>query len=173
MHSWRVLILPFMEQHQLYGLYRFDEPWDGPNNSKLHKYGLPYNKCAADDPTGPEKSDTETSYLVVVGPQTAFPGDICTALSDITDDKGNTILVVEVQNSGIHWMEPRDLHVTQMARRINAAKGQGISSKHRGGANVLMADDSVQFLNAELTAGEIQSLLSIAGKEPSPDDRSD
>src|SRR5262245_15742705 len=35
-HSWRVLILPFIEQRQLYDKYRFDEPWDGPNNSNLH-----------------------------------------------------------------------------------------------------------------------------------------
>ena len=35
MHSWRVLILPFLEQKALYDQYRFDEPWDGPNNGKL------------------------------------------------------------------------------------------------------------------------------------------
>ncbi|HZL89302.1 MAG TPA: DUF1559 domain-containing protein [Pirellulaceae bacterium] len=169
MHSWRVLILPFMEQQALYNLYRFDEPWDGPNNSKLLKYGLPYNKCPSVDANGPAKKDTETNYLVVVGPKTAFPGDKCVALSDITDDKGNTILVVEVHNSGIHWMEPRDLHVTQMARTINAAKGQGISSQHTGGANVAMSDGSVRFLSAEeLTAADVESLLTIAGNETSP-----
>ena len=37
MHSWRVLILPFIEQQTLYKRYRFDEPWDGPNNSLLAK----------------------------------------------------------------------------------------------------------------------------------------
>src|SRR5437016_5175694 len=34
-HSWRVLILPFIEQQRLYNEYNFDEPWDGPNNRKL------------------------------------------------------------------------------------------------------------------------------------------
>src|SRR5438552_18335675 len=35
MHSWRVLILPFIDQADLYSKYNFDEPWDGPNNIKL------------------------------------------------------------------------------------------------------------------------------------------
>jgi Protein of unknown function (DUF1559) len=34
-HSWRVLILPFLEQQELYRAYNFDEPWNGPNNRKL------------------------------------------------------------------------------------------------------------------------------------------
>jgi uncharacterized protein DUF1559 len=35
LHSWRVLLLPFLEQRELYEQYDFDEPWDGPNNRKL------------------------------------------------------------------------------------------------------------------------------------------
>ena len=45
-HSWRVLILPYTEHGSLYERYDFDEPWDGPNNSKLiaempNFYGCP------------------------------------------------------------------------------------------------------------------------------------
>lgn len=169
MHSWRVLLLPFLDHQPLYDRYRFDEPWDGPNNSRLTKQSPDIYRCPADDDDGPQGSEHETSYVVVVGPRTAFPADKCVSLRDITDYSSNTILVVEVQNSGIHWMEPRDLHVTQMARTINPAKGQGISSKHRGGANVVMADGVVQFHKAEdLTAEDVQSLLTIDGNEPLP-----
>ena len=34
-YSWRVAILPYLEQNELYKRYNFDEPWDGPNNRKL------------------------------------------------------------------------------------------------------------------------------------------
>ena len=167
MHSWRVLILPFMEQQGLYDLYRFDEPWDGPNNRQLQSHGLPYIRCPAE--FGQRDPMTETSYVVVVGPQTAFPGDKCVALGDIADEHQNTLLVVEVAGSGIHWMEPRDLHVTQMARAINPAKGQGISSRHSLGANVVLADGSVQYLDAvQTTEADIQAMLTIDGDEPSP-----
>ena len=35
MHSWRVLILPYLDQQQLYDQYDFSEPWNGPNNQQL------------------------------------------------------------------------------------------------------------------------------------------
>lgn len=34
-HSWRVLVLPYVEQSDLHEAYSFAEPWDGPNNRKL------------------------------------------------------------------------------------------------------------------------------------------
>ncbi|HUE74218.1 MAG TPA: DUF1559 domain-containing protein [Pirellulaceae bacterium] len=166
MHSWRVLLLPFLEQQPLYDQYRFDEPWDGPNNRRLHQQLVHVYQCPGGPREPARRDDTQTSYLVVVGPRTAFPEDKCVALSDITDDHGNTILVVEVANSGIHWMEPRDLHVTQMDPQVNPSRGQGISSKHRGGANVVMVDGTVEFLDAKLlTADQIEAMLTIAGGE--------
>jgi len=66
MHSWRVLILPYIEQNELFKEYRFDEPWDGPNNRKLASrmpkvYAL----------HGEERPDNvTTNYLAVVGPET-------------------------------------------------------------------------------------------------------
>ncbi len=109
MHSWRVLMLPYLDRPDLYQAYRFDEPWDGPNNSKLHNLIVDVFNCPEDH--GGKKS-TETSYVAVVGPETLWPGDRAVRLDDVTDGLGNTLLVVEIANSGIHWLEPRDLHVS-------------------------------------------------------------
>ncbi|MCI0357956.1 MAG: DUF1559 domain-containing protein [Planctomycetaceae bacterium] len=68
MHSWRVLILPFLEQQALYDLYRFDEPWDGPNNSQLAGTILKIFQCPSDG----KGSAGQTSYVAVVAP--ARPG---------------------------------------------------------------------------------------------------
>ena len=157
MHSWRVLILPYMDQAPLYNLYRFDEPWDGPNNSRLAGE-VPYVfRC----PTGAgrEEGDEEwTSYVAIVGATTAFPNDGPAAISEFTDGTSTTLLVVEVVSSGIHWMEPRDLHVTQMAGTINAATGQGIGSAHEGGAHAAFGDGSVRFLSEQIAAEELRRL---------------
>jgi prepilin-type processing-associated H-X9-DG protein len=162
MHSWRVLILPYLDHLPLYRQYRFDEPWDGPNNSQLAATSLGVFRCP-EDQAGPP---AETNYLLVVGPETAWPGARCVRLDEISDGASNTILLVEVRQSGIAWMEPRDLHVLQMAPGVNAKAGQGISSGHPGGANVAFADGLVLFLPDSLTPAELRGLLTIRGGEP-------
>ncbi len=162
MHSWRVLILPFIEQEPLYELYRFDEPWDGPNNRKLAEWALPVFNC----PSNAKEPSTATNYLAVVGPSTAWPGGKSTTWQDFADGTSNTLLVVEVADSGVHWMEPRDLHVVQMAPTVNSETGQGISSAHPGGANVLFVDGATHFLSETISPEELRALLTIAGGEP-------
>src|SRR5205823_3963476 len=66
-HSWRVVLLPYLGQEDLYAKYSFDEPWNGPNNSKLHDRMLKIFRC----PSQPEKQPrVHTSYLAVVGQET-------------------------------------------------------------------------------------------------------
>src|SRR5207248_412923 len=67
MHTWRVLILPYLDQKNLYQQYRLDEPWDGPNNRKLHDVGLPIFQCPSHSKAQPT---TETNYVAVIGPRT-------------------------------------------------------------------------------------------------------
>jgi prepilin-type processing-associated H-X9-DG protein len=168
-HSWRVLILPFLDQAPLYNKYRFDEPWDGPNNSKLANAILPIYNCPSDDHGGTSNSSTATDYVAIVGGETAWPESGSAAIADIRDGTSNTLLVVEVANSGIHWMEPRDLHVVQMAPTVNAKSGQGISSRHTGGANGLIADGSVRFIPDSRSATELRAWLTAHAGDVSKD----
>ncbi len=173
MHSWRVLLLPFLEQENLYKQYRFDEPWDGPNNSLLAKMypEMHLYRCPSDPDTDPPSG--MTSYLAVVGPETVWPGAKAVSLAKIKDGSSNTLLVVESHNSGIHWMEPRDLHTTQMPMAVNPMRGQGICSCHgakqdrgRGTcAQCLWADGSVRSLENDTPPATIRALLTIAGGE--------
>ena len=165
MHSWRVLILPFLEEKALYDQYRFDEPWDGLNNRKLADRNVRLFCCPSDHP----QSSTETSYVAVIGPHTAWPGEKTLSLADLADGTASVLLVVEVHDSGIHWMDPRDLHVTQMAPSINATHGQGISSHHLHGANAGFADGHVQYLDDSLPADVLRSWINIDdGTLPEP-----
>jgi hypothetical protein len=166
MHSWRVLILPFIDQAPLYNEYRFDEPWDGPNNRKLAgRINMYAFHCASDAPAWGEPDTLTANFLAVVGPGMAWQEGTCTRLSDITDDPDTTLLLVEVADSGVHWMEPRDLHILQMAPTINPQGGQGISSRHAGGAHVATAGGRVRFLPDKLPAATIRGLLTINGGE--------
>ncbi len=161
MHSWRVLILPFIEHKDLYDQYRFDEPWDGPNNRLLAARMPPVFRC----PSEPTSSQEITSYVGISGPGTVFNGAQPTRMSSITDGSSNTIVVVEFAGGGVHWMEPRDLDASQLSGIVNPADGRNISSYHPGGANAAFADGSVRFLPASIGSQELQALTTIAGGE--------
>jgi prepilin-type processing-associated H-X9-DG protein len=155
MHSWRVLLLPYMDRRGLYDLYRFDEPWDGPNNRKLAEQMPPEYHCPADA----DARAGETSYFVVVGPKTIFPGTASVAMSDIPDGPTYTILLVEAADSGINWLKPRDLTYDEARRGINPEMGWGISSNHGGGAIVAFADGSEDMLPNNTPVQQLRLLL--------------
>jgi hypothetical protein len=57
MHSWRVLLLPFLEAQSLYDQYDFREPWNGPNNSKLLTKMPYFYSCPSQPPTPPKPDE--------------------------------------------------------------------------------------------------------------------
>lgn len=159
-HSWRVLILPYLDQENLYKQYRFDEPWDGPNNRKLASAMPEVYRC----PTTPAHLHPgETSYVAVVGPETAWRGDQSANDSDIHDGLSMTILLVEMKNSGIPWMQPHDPPYPPMPAKVNPRSDRGASSYHPNGANVLFADGHVMFLSDD--SEQLGPLLTIDGGE--------
>lgn len=159
-HSWRVLILPYIEGHKLYEAYRFDEPWDGPNNSRLAD-PMPklfaFSRSDRDEPLG-----TTTSYLAVVGDKTMWPGAGSRKRGEITDGATSTILIVENNSLGVHWMEPRDLHFNTMSFTVNDPAG--VSSWYTHPA-VVTADDSVRRLSPGLSPDDLRALLTVSGGE--------
>jgi prepilin-type processing-associated H-X9-DG protein len=159
MHSWRVLILPYLGRMDVYDAYDFDEPWNGPNNRKLANITISAFDCPADI----RASSTITNCLAVVGPDTAWPGSESTSLADFAYERGNILHVVEVSYPGIHWMEPRDLQVSQMAPTVNSTAGRGISSAHPGGAHAAFVDGSVRFVPENTSAEELRAMLNRSG----------
>lgn len=171
MHSWRTLILPYIDQHKLYSQYRMDEPWNGPNNSKLAGTSVDQYVCPEQRALGKQ---TMTSYVAVSGPGMPWSGPTPRRFEDLSNGTSNTLMVVEMAESGIHWMEPRDLDVATMAQTVNAPAGQGVSSLHcdpgwwreRLGAHVGFADGSVRFLP---TSHSLRELLGLgAGADVGP-----
>ena len=161
MHSWRVLILPYLERPDLYSMYNFDEPWDSPNNQMVADTIISVYSC----PSYAGSDLLETNYVMIVGPGTVSDGAGTTESADIKDGTSNTIMVVEVANSGINWAEPRDLDAEQISYRINDQTAAGISSDHPGGACVVMCDGSVHFLDNSTDPEVIKGMSTIAGGE--------
>jgi prepilin-type processing-associated H-X9-DG protein len=160
MHSWRVAILPFLEQQHIFNQYDFNEPWDGPNNSQLASMypQLEVYRCPEDTQSGFDS----TSYMAVVAPDGVFEGGKWNSIADIPDGTSNTILVVEVTGAATHWMQPVDLDAEALNRMINAAHdGSGVASNHPQGVNVAMADGAVITLT---DATDLETLRRLVTK---------
>ncbi len=165
MHSWRLLILPYLEQNKAPLPYNYNEPWNGPNNSKLAAQMPRVFACPTDVHRVKGSGAPWTTYQAVVGPGTAFPGPNQSAqIGDFTDGTSNTIMIVEVANRPVHWMEPRDLDMTKLTSGVNGPK-PSLSSNEAGPA-VLFVDGHRQRLNPRTTLKEIQAMASVAGGEP-------
>jgi Protein of unknown function (DUF1559) len=162
MHSWRVLILPYLEQRDLYRAYNFDEPWNGPNNRKLaSRIGNIYLRSGLE-------SDLiqTTSFVAVVGPRTMWPGSKPKSRQDLGDRTHETLMVVEVPDGQILWMEPRDLEFDSMSFRINDGSGRGLGSR-LGGARVVSADGTVRTLPDDFDANKLRAMLRVNGGDGS------
>ena len=169
MHSWRVLLLPYLELKEVYEQYSFDEPWNGPNNSNLAEKGAGVYECPSryEYPTR-----FTTGYLAVLGDQTPWSGSGTTNRQEIADGR-DRILIVESSVS-VHWMEPRDLEFDQMSFSINDRGSRGIGSNHftpavfpksNLGAHVLLIDGSVRFLGNRFDSETIRSMLTTKSPE--------
>jgi hypothetical protein len=103
--SWRVALLPFLEQDELYKQFRLNEPWDSPHNKglldKMPKVFAPPGRADA--------GSGMTYYQVFVGPHAAFEKHRALGIQDFTDGTSNTILIVEA-GSPVPWTKPEDLH---------------------------------------------------------------
>lgn len=110
LYSGRVLLLPFLEQQELYDSFRKNKSWDSYGNLQF----LDETPAFMRDSSGQAKSNGQTDYLFATGKGTIFePPTTGANISSITDGTSNTICIIEVKNSGIKWSEPRDLDFSE------------------------------------------------------------
>jgi hypothetical protein len=164
MHSWRVLILPYLGKQELYQAYSFDEPWDGPNNSLLTGRMPAFYFCP-ENPDPAAKRAGETNYMVIRGPQTMFPDDKSLKAADILDGTASTIMLVETTTLGVNWLSPVDLSTDTAKLQINASPSEPGSFHAEGGANVATADGTVYFLPERTRSKAIRNSLTPSGGE--------
>lgn len=158
MHSWRVLLLPFLGKESLHQQYNFNEPWNSPANQSVTSQ-MPRQFFCPSDPNG--TTSVNTNFVALVGPHAAFHPTKAIAVRDMRDGPSQTIMVVEANNAGIHWAEPRDFTVSSPATPGSA----GMSSWHSSGFNALFGDGSVRFLSEGLNPATLDGLTTIHGGE--------
>jgi len=159
MHSWRVLLLPYIGQAKLYRAYRLDEPWNGPNNSKLAGARPSTYACPADHVTFVTGA-TGTNYFAVVGLDTAWDSERPPWIGK-PDEDDRRILLVEAENTGINWMEPKDLTLDQAIAGLTSESGTRISSGHgdRMVANAALANGVVYMMPTDVPSEVLREMV--------------
>lgn len=156
LHSWRTLILPYIDQRQLYESIDLTKPWDDPVNAEACRSMYGYQCPSTSD------RDNHTTYLAVVTPTSCFRPTEPRSLSEITDGASETLMLIEVGSEhAVPWMAPFDADE-------NVVMGIGPNSNlaHAGGMHAAFVDGSVRFLSLNDTpASQLRALISIAGND--------
>jgi hypothetical protein len=165
LYSWRVLILPYLEQKELYDAFDLSEAWDGPHNRELLA-----RRPAVYDPVGIVVEPGLTYSQAFIGKGAAFEGREGTTLADFTDGPERTLLVVEA-GEPVPWTEPVDIPYAA-ATRLPALGGVfkggsglfGIGGSD--GCNVVFADAKVRLISRrKLAEPAVRALITRNGNE--------
>lgn len=152
LHSWRTLILPYLEQRALFERIDLSKPWDDPANSLARDTVIPCYQCPA---AGLKPG--QTNYFAVVGPHACFQATAPRPLSEITDEHGLTLMVAEVDApQAVHWMSPRSPQFNTLSK-----PGGATERPHPGGGMGVFVDGAVQFLDAGLSDETTRAIISI------------
>ncbi len=146
-HSWRVEILPYLEEKNLFDQYKMDEAWDSPANKKVLAAMPVIFHSPAD-----ERGTPDASYFVLTGPKTMFSGKEGIKIADITGGTSNTIMFVEAKRD-IPWTKPEDIDCDP-SKPLPSFGGY-----FPGGFNTGFADGSVRWIAAQTSADVIRALI--------------
>jgi hypothetical protein len=145
-HSWRVAILPLIGQTELYNQYKFDQPWDSPENLRLSKK-MPEIYRSTD-----HRSQDSTLFQMLFS-EGAFDSSIDPPrFADITDGSSNTIALIESSKETV-WTKPEDVVPLNGFIPLNESRLVGF------------ADGHIQSLPQNLEPQQIRALVTRAGGE--------
>lgn len=116
-------------------------------------------------PSGENARAGITNYVAIVGPNTPWLGSRTVSFADITDGTSNALLLVEATDSGICWIEPRDLPEDRAQLGINQKPGLGMSSVHERGMYVLFGDGSCRYIYEDIPPETLRCLIEISDGE--------
>ncbi|HET6576087.1 MAG TPA: DUF1559 domain-containing protein [Fimbriiglobus sp.] len=154
MLSWRVMILPFVEQNELYQQFKLDEPWDSEHNKKLlakmpKLYALP---AEAKD------GETLTHYQAFVGNGAVFDPIRTCKIQSITDGTSNTVLVATAAK-GVPWTKPDDIPFDPKA------DPRTLLHMAENGCSIALADGSVRFIAKTIDPAVLKAAITKSGGE--------
>lgn len=161
-HSWRVHLLPFLEQDELFQKIRLNEPWDSAWNRQFHDQMPPiFRNPEIRDWNQKALASGQTTFCVIFGADAPFPEDgPGPREEDFQDRASETILIAE--SAPGCWMDPNhDIRREDAIRGVNQVPN-GLRTHRKYDRKICdlgMADGSVRnFRVEELTRERLQEM---------------
>lgn len=159
LHSWRTLLLPYMDRKDLYDQLDLSKAWDDPVNAevfKQHAESVRIYQCPSS--TGPLG---HTVYLGLVGEDRALHPQRGRPFRELEDGTSKTLVVIEVApESAVPWMAPVDSDGRHLVDLTDDSP-----APHTGGGHGLFADGSLRFMGADTSVARRKGLITIAGDD--------
>ena len=161
LHSWRTLLLPFVDQETLYNKLDLTKPWDDPVNAAVFRSAHPaIFRCPS-----AHLAEQHTTYVVAMSPSSCLRRGESSGVSDIIDGPANTLMVIEVDTEhSVPWMAPSDVEAS-----VFLSIGPNSTLAHPGALHGCFADGSVRLLPIELSPEHRRALISINGQDTVPE----
>lgn len=162
--SWRVSLLPLLDNAVLHRKADLSQPWDSDANKVLRESCPPVLQA----PGSPADGTLQTSWFTIVGEDTPFPEQGLVNLNDISkaDGLGNTLMFVEATEMKIEWAEPKDIPFSALKASPNKLSGKGPSTHRRDGKfAVVFCDGHGRFMNGDIDPAVLRALATWRGKE--------
>ena len=157
--SWRVLILPFMEQNSLYDQFKLDEPWDSEHNRKLIEQ-MPEIYADPDPAVRKVVGPGKTTYVVPTSEGLIFGSKEAKTFRYVNDGTSNTILAVEVvPEQAVVWTKPDDWKVDMKDPLA------GVKRSDREWFTTVWCDGHVSILTKAISPDVFKATLTPAGGE--------
>ena len=173
LHSWRVLLLPYLGEEDLYDRINLKLPWNHAENMMVMQYSAPmvYQHPSSNNNgygSGP-------AYFLITGTGTLFPASGPLAPADVTDDVTQTLLVIEGApvTTPMSWAEPVDLPFAMMTGRLAGNPGNEPGGLLEGGVAAVTVDGRGHFIRDAIAPADFLSLVTPTGGERLSDDTLD
>ena len=153
MLSWRVALLPYLGQEDLYGKFNQEQPWDSPGNQAL----------LAEIPDvyrSPERWDDRTNYLVPHDSNALFPGGRLVLKKNVEDGLAHTVMLLEVDDdAAVPWTKPADYAVSY------DSPARDLGSLRKGQFFVAWGDGLVRSISDEIPSNHWKAMFTIDSGE--------
>lgn len=163
-HSWRVALLPWMNEKSLFEKYDLNRAWDDGTNPAM--LGMRPSAYACPEVIDPAR----TSYQAAVGLRTAWPYDTGIRIMDFTDGTSNTVMLLDIHDPDVEWTQPSDRTLEQALDAVVTGQRHSPSTTERG-IEMLLADGSVRYFRSKIDSETLRGIMTPSYGSGLPPDR--